>query len=302
MRKYLPLILILLLLWILLGLYFCNKHLCGYFAPATKATTAVPIAAPVKDKCANPFSIKDGSSFTSKSCNHYQFLKSSFNPLAASGELTSSIDKTINYLKSNKNRSLLITGFYNESESNPSILDNIGLARANGVKGQLIRKGVSGAQLDITSKMAKNSQFKKDTLDRAISFSFADAGSGSDRVSEIKQRLFGKPITLYFGTNQDNINLSTQQRKDFTDLNYYLDKVASAKLAVEGHTDNVGARDYNVNLSKERADFVKSYLQDKGGISNQRMDVNGFGPDKPIGSNATDEGKAKNRRVEVILK
>jgi OmpA-OmpF porin, OOP family len=72
------------------------------------------------------------------------------------------------------------------------------------------------------------------------------------------------------------------------------------KVEVQGHTDTVGPRDYNVKLSDRRAASVRKYLEGKG-IAGDRMVSKGYGPDKPIGSNDTDEGRADNRRVEVII-
>jgi outer membrane protein OmpA-like peptidoglycan-associated protein len=72
------------------------------------------------------------------------------------------------------------------------------------------------------------------------------------------------------------------------------------KVEVQGHTDNVGPQEYNVKLSDRRAASVRKYLESKG-IASDRMVSKGYGPDKPIGSNDTEEGRADNRRVEVII-
>lgn len=69
-------------------------------------------------------------------------------------------------------------------------------------------------------------------------------------------------------------------------------------IGVYGHTDNVGGRDYNVRLSRARAASVMQYLVKTGGVDERRLQSEGFGPDKPVGDNATEEGRAKNRRVE----
>lgn len=289
-------ILLLLILWFILGLFFCNKYLCGLSAAAP-----VPVVPVKKDKCGDAFIIKDKNAFNTKSANHYAFLKSNFTPLTQGSALSTAVTKTVDYLKSNADRRLTITGYYADDEKNSSILDNLGLARANSIKRALMNKGVPGGQLDISSRNSDIDCYRGDTLRRGATFAFADLGQGNDRVAAIKDRLFGKPITLYFGTDQDNISLTGQQRTDFTDLIYYLDNVNTAKLGVSGHTDNVGDRAYNVNLSKERAEFVRDYLKRNGGINDTRMDVGGFGPDKPVATNATADGKAKNRRVEVTL-
>lgn len=71
-------------------------------------------------------------------------------------------------------------------------------------------------------------------------------------------------------------------------------------VLVEGHTDNVGSRDINVKLSKRRAHAVEVYLVGKG-IKQSRLKSEGFGFDKPIASNDTPLGRAKNRRTEFKL-
>ena len=69
-------------------------------------------------------------------------------------------------------------------------------------------------------------------------------------------------------------------------------------IEIQGHTDGSGTHDYNVGLSKRRAQSVKAYLENQG-IAAQRMTTEGFGPDRPIASNHTKEGRARNRRVEI---
>lgn len=72
------------------------------------------------------------------------------------------------------------------------------------------------------------------------------------------------------------------------------------KLRISGHTDNVGNREANINLSKRRSESVKKYLMSKG-IASDRFEVLYFGPDKPIAPNNTEDGRARNRRVEMLI-
>lgn len=320
--------LILLILWILLGLFLCRKYLCNLGGVAAAAPIAAPaVAAAANSSCVKPWKVKDGSKFSFNSNENITFLRSSSTRIK-NNNLNDELKKTADYLKANNKRALSITGYYDKTEKNNSILSNLGLARANDVKGWLTSLGVPSNQLELNSVENSNLCYKRssknnvttangvktasngvnakssnlDTLNNGISFVFGDLADNNSRLDAIKQRLLGKPVTVYFQTNSDNINLNAQQRKDFSDLIYYLDNVSSSKLNVGGHTDNVGDRNYNVNLSKDRADFVKKYLQRNAGIGLNRMDINGFGPDKPIATNNTTEGKAKNRRVEVTLK
>jgi len=73
----------------------------------------------------------------------------------------------------------------------------------------------------------------------------------------------------------------------------------TAHLRLEGYTDSTGADRHNLNLSQQRAYAVADYLKAKG-IDGNRLTGNGFGPGKPADTNATDTGKADNRRVELF--
>jgi outer membrane protein OmpA-like peptidoglycan-associated protein len=72
------------------------------------------------------------------------------------------------------------------------------------------------------------------------------------------------------------------------------------RLSIEGHTDDRGAIEMNNKLSQDRADSVRAYLTSHG-IAEDRLESHGFGPSKPIDSNATDAGRQKNRRVEFHI-
>ena len=74
-----------------------------------------------------------------------------------------------------------------------------------------------------------------------------------------------------------------------------------SKIIVEGYTDSLGHPAYNKNLSKMRAEVVKKYLVDKG-ISSAKIETVGMGPENPIASNETFEGRKLNRRIEIRFK
>ena len=72
------------------------------------------------------------------------------------------------------------------------------------------------------------------------------------------------------------------------------------RVQIQGHTDSQGNRDFNIQLSQQRADAVRMYLLNKG-ISSSRLSARGFGPDEPVASNETAAGRAQNRRVELVI-
>lgn len=78
-----------------------------------------------------------------------------------------------------------------------------------------------------------------------------------------------------------------------------LDKWGNVNIEVAGHTDSRGSDEYNMNLSQQRAEAVRNYLISKG-IAADRLTAKGYGESQPVADNETDEGRFKNRRVELI--
>ena len=89
--------------------------------------------------------------------------------------------------------------------------------------------------------------------------------------------------------------------KDINDLVDVMKNYPDLNVVIEGHTDSVGTDAYNKNLSQERADAVKKYMVEKGGIDANRLDAEGFGEERPVASNDTGEGRLQNRRVEAAV-
>ncbi|MBE8714587.1 OmpA family protein [Sphingobacterium hungaricum] len=99
-----------------------------------------------------------------------------------------------------------------------------------------------------------------------------------------------------------DLSKSTIRPSSYPSLNrvaeLLIEKNFSLKLA--GHTDNTGSLQLNLRLSKERAESVKAYLVSKGANAS-RIEATGYGPNQPIATNATAEGRQQNRRVEFTL-
>ncbi|MGY6561813.1 MAG: OmpA family protein [Luteibaculaceae bacterium] len=80
----------------------------------------------------------------------------------------------------------------------------------------------------------------------------------------------------------------------------YLDANKDLTIEIRGHTDNIGSKQANLNLSTERAFNVLEFLQERG-IDGKRLKYKGFGDTLPLGDNATEQGRAKNRRTEFVV-
>ncbi|HPI18894.1 MAG TPA: OmpA family protein [Candidatus Kapabacteria bacterium] len=99
----------------------------------------------------------------------------------------------------------------------------------------------------------------------------------------------------------DKYELKNASNNELNRISEILKEYRNYKIEIAGHTDSVGTKEYNIILSQNRADAVKNYLIRKG-IENNRIHSKGFGNEFPVESNQTEEGRAKNRRVEIKFK
>jgi outer membrane protein OmpA-like peptidoglycan-associated protein len=121
-------------------------------------------------------------------------------------------------------------------------------------------------------------------------------GATVERVGE------GIKITFDSGILFD-VNKATLKEKsktDLTNLAAILQKYPDTNILLEGHTDNTGTDEYNLELSRLRAQSVANFLSGAG-VNASRFTIMGYGESQPIADNATDEGRALNRRVEVAI-
>ncbi|MDI7260607.1 MAG: OmpA family protein [Thermodesulfobacteriota bacterium] len=102
--------------------------------------------------------------------------------------------------------------------------------------------------------------------------------------------------TIYFDPNKTNISPTAAKALDRSGA--ILKENPQIKVEIGGHTDSGGPEKVNQKLSEKRALSAKKYLIDKFGLVDNRMVVKGYGSTKPVADNRTNEGRAKNRRVE----
>jgi len=79
-----------------------------------------------------------------------------------------------------------------------------------------------------------------------------------------------------------------------------LEKFPSVRIEISGHTDSRGDYEHNMDLSRRRSESVRNYLVEKG-VDASRIETRGAGPNEPIDTNDTSEGRAENRRIEVKI-
>ncbi len=96
-------------------------------------------------------------------------------------------------------------------------------------------------------------------------------------------------------------NLNSEAKLELNKLAKLMIDYPNITIQVDGHTDNEGTPVFNQDLSEKRANSVKTYLVSNG-IEKKRINTTGYGLSKPVGTNETEEGKAKNRRIEITIK
>jgi outer membrane protein OmpA-like peptidoglycan-associated protein len=181
---------------------------------------------------------------------------------------------------------------------------------AKGVGGEAIYEYDDGGSQYLTLKMAR---------DNAEAWAFVEAaGNGIYKIHVIEKELMNQVVEadaaslaasinetgkaavygIYFDTGKSVIKPTSDTA--IGEIAKLLNNDAGLKLYVVGHTDNVGAFEYNIKLSQARAAAVSDALVKKHGIAGARLTPFGAGPTSSAASNKSEEGRAKNRRVELV--
>ena len=306
--SYLLWIILTIILGTILYIFLCCSVCCdeGYAEEKPEETKSAVIP-DVKGATKNAFMISDANGdFNLKFNDHFNFKTSNFSILEpVSGNVENGVLKLKDYLLANPLKTIDITGFYKSDETNNSAFPNLGLARSNSVKNYLVLHGVPSKQIDTYGKLNDGIiPDETNTLFGPIKFSMltADDASNAAAIAALEkacQALRNNPLVLHFKTGEASISLTAEQRQKLADLSHCVDKLG-VKVQVVGHTDNTGNAAHNVVLGQQRADFAKGYLV-KNGILEVNLETSSKGPHEPVADNATNAGRAENRRTVVTI-
>ena len=287
---------IVLLGW-LIGLSWCHSSTCPdcqTVAAAVPTTTDASLSIAFNDDDLNfSTATADNLLFVAGACEYTTPL---------SQNLQNVFTKTVQHLQDNTNRILVLTGLYENEETN-SCTDavDLGVARAEQIKELLVTMGAPADRIELDGGETRDLPDYKDMLVGGFDYFFKDA-TEEVAAPEIldEAALRSDKIILYFESNEQEINLTAEQRNYLNSLKLYLAENPTAKAEVTGHTDSAGKDAWNMRLSRKRSEFVRDFMI-KQGIPKRQIRNEGIGPDEPIASNETEEGKALNRRVEITL-
>jgi len=183
--------------------------------------------------------------------------------------------------------------------------------RRNNTGTGVIAGALGGALLGYLTNTSNSEEGRKNALIGAGIGALGGAAVGQymDRQQrELEAELSGSgvgvarlrmPSDVTFASNQSSIN--TRFYTTLDDVAGVLNRYDQSIVDIVGHADSDGADDYNLNLSRQRASSVAQYLVSRNVLAD-RLYVDGRGESAPIASNATVEGKAQNRRVEILIR
>jgi OOP family OmpA-OmpF porin len=116
-----------------------------------------------------------------------------------------------------------------------------------------------------------------------------------------RQLLEKKRVTLMVQFEINKAIVKPEYSNDIKKIADVMIKHSNLNILIEGHTCNLGRKEYNLKLSQRRADAVKAFLVNKYGIDSDRIATKGFGFSRPIADNNTKAGREKNRRIETSI-
>ena len=165
-------------------------------------------------------------------------------------------------------------------------------------KGQLV---ISGNNVDFNGEVASQTVSQQIAAEAAASLNPTYVVRNGLRVAAQEQTVLDATLAnriIEFEPSSSVIRPSGLSILD--EMVVTMRKLGDKKFEIIGHTDSQGARDANIALSRARAETVVNYMTSKG-ISANLMTASGVGPDRPTASNATAEGRARNRRIEFRM-
>ncbi len=166
-----------------------------------------------------------------------------------------------------------------------------------------VQKQVEATQMDVSnlkqSDAAQNEQLAK------LSDTAKEAMARAEEAGKLANHSFLYEVTLtddavHFGFNKSELSTEAKAALDAF-AKKIKDENKNVYIEVQGNTDSVGSEQYNLQLGQARAEAVMRYLNMQGGFPLNRMNAISYGKYKPMADNKTSEGRAKNRRVTLVV-
>lgn len=174
------------------------------------------------------------------------------------------------------------------------------LSAAERARREAERRAVEAERARLDAETARS---EAETAREAAEAAAAREAELRQQIEELQAKETDRGIVLTLGDvlfDVDQATLKPGAMQNLYRLVTFLKEHPDRPALVEGHTDSTGAEAYNVSLSQRRADAVVTFLVENG-IEPSRLLARGYGPALPVATNATAEGRQRNRRVEVVI-
>lgn len=206
------------------------------------------------------------------------------------------LDGIATYLFENEDKKLKITGRFLESESEITVgtFDNLGIARAAAIEKELLDRDIPEDRISLDHLVAQG-----DVLTEPIIFSILEADN-----NELEDVQFTFKNMTFLESNFKFDSDVFEPREAFLmyadSMKTFFSTNPDKTLTIIGHTDKIGKQSYNKDLGYRRANSAKLYVANKVGIQNE-IKIKSMGEKQPMATNNTEEGRAKNRRINLVI-
>jgi outer membrane protein OmpA-like peptidoglycan-associated protein len=200
-----------------------------------------------------------------------------------------------------------VKGIVRDRATKQPLLANIELInlKANETESLVASDSLTGKYLMILTQGSEYALYvnKKGYLFRSLNFNYSEIGDFQPITLDIEldratEGTIAVLQNIFFEV--DKFDLQDKSRTELQKISRFLNDNPSIRVEISGHTDNVGAPAYNKQLSEKRAQSVFQYLVNTG-IDPKRLITKGYGQERPVSSNETEEGKKVNRRIEFEI-
>ncbi|HUK13035.1 MAG TPA: OmpA family protein [Thermoanaerobaculaceae bacterium] len=176
-------------------------------------------------------------------------------------------------------------------------------SKASDAKIGEVQKSVEATQMDVTN--LKTAQTAQADQIAKLSDTTKEALKRADEAGKLANHSFLFEVTLtdeavHFGFNKSDLSADAKAALDAF-AKRVKDENKNVYIEIQGHTDSVGSEKYNLTLGQARAEAVMRYLNMQHGFPLHRMNAISYGEYKPIADNKTADGRAKNRRVTMVV-
>ena len=197
-----------------------------------------------------------------------------------------------------------ITGGYSGEEENNSLLNNLGIARAQSIKNVFMEMGLDQSQISTKALKTDNIIVEDGVSSGVVGLKVYPIEELSEEdklhLAHIEKQLRAENMLIYFESAKNKLALNDELQLYFSELNLFMHHHAHHSITLVGHTDELGSEKYNDELGLKRAEFVKAALVGAG-INEDQIKTISKGEHELVTPDETEEDRVKERRVEIIM-